>query len=605
MKLSDYIIQFLEQKGVKDLFMISGGLSMHLNDSVGKSKKIKYYCTFHEQAAAIACEGYSKITGKMGVCVVTGGPGGSNTITGVVGLWQDSVPTLFLSGQVRTELLSTGTKLRQLGEQELDIVELVRPITKYAVTVTDPSLIRYHLEKAVYLATTGRPGPVWLDIPLDIQAAQINENKLKSFQTTEILPERDTSELKKNIKDVITMIQQSKRPVILAGNGIRIGGAYKEFQRLVAKLKIPIVTAAGANDLMYSDHNLYFGNPGLFGDRAANFVIQNADLVLGLGARFNFKTISFNYKTFARESKVIAIDIDRHELDKKSIRPYLKVQADAKEFIEEMLNKTKYTKIVSFDWWIARCIEWKQSFPRLLKEYTKNGDKYVNPYYFVHILSSFFKPGDIVVTCNGITALTTLLMADLKKNQRLIANIGCGGLGYDLPAAIGACIANKRHDVYLTVGDGSLQFNIQELQTIVTYKLPIKIFVYNNDGYLSIRNTQKSYFNSHFVASDSQTGVLCPDLVKIAKAYGIPAVVIFNHKELATKLKKVIRTKGPVICILQMAKMIEIIPKMGSKVLPDGRMVSRPMEEMYPYLSEKEMEKQMIIKPVSYKNSES
>jgi len=601
MKVSDYVVKFLEEQGVSDVFMISGGLAMHLNDSIGKSKKMKYYCTHHEQAAAIAVEGYAKVTGKMAVCMVTAGPGSSNAVTGVVGQWQDSIPALYISGQVRTEILTPeDSKLRQYGEQELNIVEVVKSITKYAVSVKDPLTIRYHLEKSMHLATSGRPGPVWIEIPLDVQASLVDEKELKGFNPSEVMIAKDSRILRKNVKKTIELIKKSHRPVILAGNGIRIAGAYNDFLKLVELLQIPVLTASCANDLMYATSPFYFGNPGLIGDRAANFIIQNCDLVIGIGARFNFKTISFNYKAFAREAKVVAVDIDKNELNKKSINPQLKINADAKDFIRELLDEGKKEKLPNWGSWIDKCKTWLKTFDRNLPQYKKNGDKFVNPYYFMSVLSTFFKEEDIVVTCNGITALTTFLMADLKKNQRLIANIGCGGLGYDLPAAIGACIGNGKKEVTLTVGDGSLQFNIQELQTVVNYNLPIKIFVYDNKGYLSIRTTQEGFFKSHFVASDGKTGVICPDMEKIAKAYGIPFVSIKNHIELKQKIKKVYSIKGPVICNLNMAEMIEIIPKMGSEILPDGKMVSKPMEDMYPYLSREEFNKNMIIKPLSY-----
>ena len=341
MKLSDYIVKFLEDYGTKDIFMISGGLAMHLNDSFGKSKKIKYYCNFHEQASAIVAEGYSKVTGKLGVCVVTAGPGASNTITGVVSQWQDSVHALYISGQVRTEISADGTNLRQLGEQELNIIPIVSSITKYAVSIKDPNTVRYHLEKAIYLATSGRPGPVWIEVPLDIQAAQIDEKKLKKFNRPNLDTLKNKSLLKKSVLETLKLLEKSKRPVILAGSGIRIAGAYKEFLKVIDLLGIPVLTASCANDLVYTDHKLYFGNPGLIGDRAANFVIQNSDLVLGIGSRFNLKTISFNYKAFAREAKIIVVDIDKEELNKKTIKPNLKIEADAKDFIQELIIQAK------------------------------------------------------------------------------------------------------------------------------------------------------------------------------------------------------------------------------------------------------------------------
>lgn len=602
-KLSDYVVKFLENNNIKDVFMISGGLAIHLVDSIGRSKKINYYCNFHEQASAMAAEGYAKLKQNLAVCIVTGGPGGSNTITGVVGQWQDSVPVLYISGQVRADFLSKGTKLRQYGEQELNITEIIKPITKYAFLVTDPNTIRYHLEKAVYLATSERPGPVWIDIPLDVQNAKIDESKLTGFSDLELKKNNNTHDnLKKQISNVLKILKESNRPVILAGNGIRSSKAHKVFFKLVNRLKIPVLTASCANDLMYQSHKLYFGNPGLVGDRAANFVVQNSDLLLCIGTRLNLKTISFNYKSFARESKIIMVDIDKSELSKKTINPYLKIQSDANVFIQGLLSKTLNCKIKKFDKWISKCEEWKKKYPKLIPKYKENGDKYVNPYFFIHILSNFFKEGDIVVSCNGIASIATLLMSSLKKNQRMILNVGCGAMGYDLPAAIGACIANKKKNIMLTVGDGSIQFNIQELQTIVNYKLPIKIFVFNNNGYASIRNTQNNFFKGHYVASDKKSGVFCPDMKKIAKAYGISFIQINNHTDISNKIKKTLSVKGPVICNINMSYNAEILPRIGSVILPDGRMVSKPLEDMYPYLPSRELKKNMIIKPWSYDN---
>ena len=604
MKLSDYIVKFLENGGVKDAFLISGGLAMHLDDSFGKSKKIKYYSNFHEQASAMAAEGYAKVKNDIAVCVVTAGPGSSNAITGVVGQWQDSVPVLYISGQVRTEFLSASKKVRQYGEQELNIIDIVKPITKYAVSIREPNTIRYHLQKAVFLAKNGRPGPVWIEVPLDIQAVEINEKDLKKFDKSELDLPNLSKDLKKQISLVEQLLNKAKRPVILAGNGIRIAGGHKEFLQLADLLQIPVVVASCANDIMYASHKLYFGAPGLIGDRAANFAIQNSDLVLSIGSRLNFKTISFNYKSFAREAKLVVVDIDKNELQKKSIRPTLKINADAKLFIAELMKRKKREKAKSYEEWIEKCNYWKSKFNKFLPQYLINKDKHVNPYYFIHVLSGFFKENDIVVTCNGITAVATFLMADLKKGQRLIANIGTGSMGYDLPAAIGACIGNDKKPVILTVGDGSIQFNIQELQTIVNYNLPIKIFVFDNKGYLSIRTTQKGFFNGRFTASDNRTGVTCPDMEKIAKAYGIPSLRIKNDKDLRSKIRRTLKTKGPVICVINMPEEMEVIPKMGSKILSDGKMISRPMEDMYPYQDREDFKKDMIIKPVTYEGED-
>lgn len=574
---------------------------MHLNDSFGRSKKIKYYCTFHEQAAAMAAEAYSKITGKLGVCVVTGGPGGSNSLTGIVCQWQDSVPALYISGQVRTEISAEGSDLRQLGEQELNITDIVKPVTKYAVRITDPQSIRYHLEKAIYLATTGRPGPVWIDVPLDIQAHQIEEKSMVKFDPEELETNRTTSKsISDSINEILKLLQKSNRPVILAGNGIRISGAYKSFLKLVNILKIPVLTASCANDLMYEEYPLYFGNPGIIGDRTANFIIQNSDLVLSIGARLNFKTTGFNYQAFAREAKIIFVNIDANELNKKTVNPYMKVEADAKVFIEELIQQSEKSKLPEYDVWVTKCKRWTTLFPKILPQYLKDGDKYVNPYFFMHTLSSYFKEGDILTTCSGVTSATAFLMARLKKNQRFLANIGCGPMGYELPSGIGASIASGKKPVIVIVGDGSLQFNIHELQTLITYELPLKIFVYDNKGYLSIRNTQKKFAGQRFFASDANSGVVIPNLSKIAYAYGMHFIEIKNHNDLHRGIKKVLEHKGPVLCRVNMAPSVEIIPRIGSEVLPDGSMISKPLEDMYPYLPREIFFKNMIAKPLSY-----
>jgi len=600
MKLSDYIVKELEHYGIDTAFLISGGLAMHIDDSFGQSKKITTYTNFHEQASAMAAEGYAKVTGIPAVVVVTGGPGGSNTITGIVGQWQDSVPAIYIVGQVRTELIAPSKQLRQYGEQELHLVPLVSSITKYAVEITDPATIKYHLQKALWEATTGRPGPVVLEIPLDIQAAEITPDALPSFKAPVHLDYKDDKKLNKAIDQMLTLLKKAKRPVLIAGSGIRIAQSHPSFMKLVKALQIPVVTASCANDNMYADHPLYFGNPGLIGDRASNFVIQNADFVLSIGARLNFKTISFNYKAFAREAELVVVDIDPAELQKKSISPVLKIHADAKDFITQTLLSLKKVHLPDVQPWVNQCNHWKEKFPRLLPEYEQCGKTHVNSYYFVHTLSKHFNEGDIVVSCNGVTALATFLMADLKKNQRLIANIGCGSMGYDLPAAIGACIGNKKRPVILTVGDGSIQFNIQELQTIITYNLPIKIFLFDNKGYMSIRNTQRGYFKNRFTASDNTTGVICPDMTKIARAYGIKTVKIANHRQLRSGIRKTLSMEGPVLCVLNIPETIDIIPKTGSFILPDGSMVSRPMEDLFPYLEREDFEKEMIIKPVTY-----
>ena len=598
MKVSDYIVSFFEKFGIKDVFMISGGLAMHLNDSFGKSKKIRYYCNFHEQASAMAAEGYARYNNNLAVCVVTGGPGGSNCVTGVVGQWQDSVPVLYLSGQVKQELLCE-KGMRQLGEQELSIIPIISSITKYAVQITDPKTIRYHLEKAVYLALSGRPGPVWLDIPLDIQAAEINEKEIVGYEREAVLSD-SKADIEEKIKKSIEYLKESKRPVILVGRGARIANALDAVHRISRKYTIPVLPAWCSNDTVYKTFPNYFGNPGLTCDRAANFIIQNADVVLSLGSRLNLKTVSFNYKTFAREAILIAVDIDKYELSKKTIHPDIAIWANVKDVVDPL---EKYMHgFAANKWypWKETCRQWKKRYDKHLPAYQKKGNVYVNPYHFVSAFSEESKNIKSIVSCNSVAAVSSLLMIDLWKGQRFIINSGCGAMGYDLPAAIGVTIASGRKDTALFVGDGSIMFNIQELQTIAYYKLPIKIFIFNNKGYLSIRNTQKTFFGGHIVAADKNSGVACPDFKKIAKAFALPYFEIRNHKKMNAAIRNILQKKGPVICDLHMSYDLELIPRVVSKMFSDGKMYSLPMEDLYPFLDREEFRKNMLIKPILY-----
>jgi len=592
-KVSDYIFRFLAAKDIKYLFMLCGGGAMHLNDSVGRNSKISYVCTLHEQAAAIAAEAYSRITGNLGVAVVTSGPGGTNTITGVAGAWVDSIPVLIISGQVKTETtVINKPKLRQLGDQEINIVDIVEPVTKYAVMITDKDKIKYHLQKAVYLATHGRPGPVWIDVPLDIQAAYVDESSLEEYDYSDGIVGLDSK-----IDVVTNLLSGSERPVIIVGNGVRLAKAVEEFRILVERLKIPIIATFAGYDIIPSTNQYYFGRYGTVGQRAANFVVQNSDLLLAIGSRLNIRAISYNYKVFAREATKIVVDIDSAELEKPTLKVDVPIRQDAKSFIADLLNNGDNNAIGSKDQWLKKCMEYKAKYPNITPE-RKRVKEFVDSYYFFKKLSALSRDGTIFAFGNGAACVSSYQSFDVKPNQRVLINSGYASMGYGLPMAIGACFANDEKEVVCVTGDGSIQLNIQELETIVFHKLPIKIFVLNNQGYISIRNTQKAFFNGHFVGSNKESGLSLPDIVNIAKAYGIETLTIRNHEELETQLDKVLSYPKAILCEVKLDPEEKTYPKLSSQMKEDGKMVSKPLEDLYPFLDRDEFRENMIIRPL-------
>jgi len=596
-KLSDYVVSFLKDKGVKHIFMVTGGGAMHLNDSIGKEKSIKFVCNHHEQACAMAAESYARIKNEVGVCQVTTGPGGTNTITGLIGGWLDSVPMLFISGQVKTSTsLYKVPGIRQFGVQEIDIVEMVKSVTKYAVTIWNPNDIRYHLEKAWFLAKNGRPGPVWIDIPQDIQAAMIEPLKLKGYKAEYNLNKFDLSEVDRQINEIMKLIDKAKRPIIIAGFGIRLGSSCDKFYEFINKIKIPIVTSLSSHDLMWEKHPLYAGRFGLYGNRSGNFAVQNSDLVIVFGCRMSIWEVGYDYDSFAREAKKVMVDIDKKELEKPSFIPDIKVNCDINSFLLKINQKINSEKIPSFSLWINQCKFWQKKYPVTLPEYNKE-KKYINYYYFIDKLSSVLKKNTNIITGNGTAFTGTCQAIKLKQGQRLAINIGCASMGYDLPAAIGAYFSDPKKNIVLITGDGSIQMNIQELQTIVHHKIPVKIFLINNDGYLAIRTTQNNFFN-RLCGTDKTNGVSFPDMQKIAKAYGIPSIRIENKIDLEKKIKKVLAEKGPYLCEIMMPPNQELIPKIKSKVDSNGMLHSSPLEDMYPFLPKKELLKNLFVKPL-------
>ena len=592
-KLSDYVVSFIAKLGVKHIFMLSGGGAMHLVDSVGRNRNIKYICTLHEQAAAIAAEAYSRLTNNLGVVIVTSGPGGTNTITGVIGAWLDSIPMLIISGQVKTETtIIRNPGARQLGDQEINIVDIVRPITKYAVMVIDKNKIKYHLQKAIYLSKSGRPGPAWIDIPLNVQSAYINESNLEEYDYSD-----EAVGLNSKTDIVISLLKKSERPVIIAGNGIRLSKAVEEFRSLIEKLKIPVIGTFTGYDIVPSTSSYYFGRYGTIGQRAGNFVVQNSDLILAIGARLNIRAISYNYKAFAREAIKIVVDIDVAEFKKPTLKVDVPIHQDAKRFIIDLLKNIENRNIGSKDSWIKKCLEYKMKYPNITPE-RENVKNFVDSYYFFKKLSGLAKDGAIFVFGNGTACVSSYQSLDIKSNQRVIVNSGCASMGYGLPAAIGACFANNKKEVICVTGDGSIQMNIQELQTIVYHKLPIKIFVLNNQGYISIRNTQNAFFNGFFVGSNEESGTSLPDMIKIAKAYGLKTLVIRNNAELETQIKKALSCSETILCEVKLSPEEKMYPKLSSEKKENGTMVSKSLEDMYPFLPREEFLENMIIKPL-------
>jgi len=596
-KLSDYVFSFIADLGVKHVFAVCGGGAMHLVDSLGRNENLMYVATHHEQAASMAAEGYSRISGKPGVALVTSGPGGTNTITGLYGAWIDSIPIIFISGQVTTDTLIGETGLRQFGIQEADIVNLVKPITKYAITVRDPKLIKYHLQKALYLATTGRPGPVWIDIPLDIQSKLVNINELTAFNLDEIKQEDKTQLLKVRIGKCINMLKKAKRPVLIIGYGIRLAKGEKEFLQLVEKLRIPVISSWTGTDLIDYDHELYVGRSGIMGDRAGNFTVQNSDLLLIIGSRMSIPQVGYNYTVFAREAKKIVIDIDDKELRKTTIKIDLPINADAKKFMVELLRQLEEQGVkIKVNDWIQRCKHWKAKYPVVLPEYKDNKEA-VNSFYFIEVLSKRLDKRAVVVTDVGTSFTCTMQSFKVKFGQRLFTSSGHSPMGFGLPGSVGACFAMGKKKTICITGDGGLQMNIQELQTIVHNNLPIIIFVLNNGGYLTIKLMQQNHFGQ-YVGSEKDSGLSLPDTIKIANAYGIKAERIANHDELHAKIDSVLAQPGPFICEIMMPENQPLLPRVSSIKKPDGAVVSRPLEDMYPFLSREEFLENMVVKPI-------
>ncbi len=635
MKVSDYIAQTLVEHGITQVFTVTGGGAMHLNDALGHQKGMHCLYQHHEQACAIAAESYARIHNKLALLCVTTGPGGTNAITGVVGGWLDSIPMLVLSGQVRYDTTArwSGVGIRAMGDQEFDIVKAVGCMTKYSEMVIDPMRIRYCLEKAIYLACSGRPGPTWLDIPLDVQGAYIEKEELIGFDSEEYEAGIEGQKLPKKVSDeiarkILDKIRHASRPVFNAGNGIRIAGAYPVFERVVKKLGIPVVTGWNSQDLMCDEDPFYVGRAGGMGDRAGNFAIQNSDLVFSVGSRLSIRQVGYDYKTWAREAYTIINDIDSEELKKPSLHVDMAVHADAKDLLEALERVMDYDeKIIegqkqidgdgtqesnnSFPifkggkglegmTWVETCQMWKEKYPVVQpKHLVKDESKEANVYALIKELSSKLSEGQITVVGNGSACVVGGHAYIIKKGQRFITNSAIASMGYDLPAAIGVYMADKSQDIILLTGDGSIQMNLQELQTIIHHKMPIKIFLINNGGYHSIRQTQKNFFGEPLVGIGVDSGDLSfPSMEKLAWAYGYPYISARHNGELKRAIEETLTVQGPAICEVFVTTDQNFEPKSSAKRLEDGSLVSSPLEDLSPFLPEEEMNKNMLISRV-------
>jgi acetolactate synthase-1/2/3 large subunit len=630
MKLSDYVMRFIAAEGVRHVFLVTGGGAMHLNASLAQCPGLEAVCNSHEQASAMAAENYAKATNNLGVALVTTGPGGTNALTGVTGAWLDSTPVLVVSGQVKRPdrmFAPDGTPLgmRQLGVQEVDIVSIVKPVTKYAVTVLDPSSIRYHLEKAVWLARNGRPGPVWIDIPLDVQASPIDENNLAAFDPAEFAPASallvraaETGalnepgpegapqgssafrpcDLAEKVRETIDALSGAQRPLILVGNGVRLAHAEDDFRRLFARLGVPVEATWCAADIISSEDPLFVGRPGSLASRGANFALQNCDFLLIVGARMDFAITGYAPERLARAAHKVMVDIDPAEIRKLAPFIQTEIPADAGEFLREMLRQIDAVRPKDRTCWNKRCADWKTHYPVVLPEHRESNGR-VSIFNLAEVIGQETSPEDIMISGSSGSGIEIFLFAcPTRTGQRIYHMAGLGSMGCGIPTSIGACLAGGRRRAVCVDGDGGFQFNIQELATVRQLDLPIKFFVLNNGGYASIRASQTAFFGSPQLGCDEHTGLMVPPLEKLAGAYGIPFVRIATQERLRAQVREVLEIPGPVLCDVEVIPDEPRVPRLSSMQRPDGSLVSKPLEDLFPFLDRQEFLANMIVAPV-------
>lgn len=610
-RVADLIARLLVENGIQDVFMLTGGGAMHLNDALGRERGLRKIFTHHEQAAAIAAESYCRLSGRPAAVNVTTGPGGVNALNGVYGAYTDSIAMVVVSGQVKRETCAPNypLPLRQLGDQEVDIVAMAKPITKYAVVLNDPLDARKVVEKAIHLSRRGRPGPVWIDVPIDVQAAPVDPDQLEGYDPasdTDHAGEADNNAaelgllkgdaLNAEVAALLAELHAAERPIVMAGAGVRISGEHARFLEFVESRGIPVATCWNAHDVLPDAHPLYVGRPGTVGDRGGNFSVQSADYVLVLGSRLNIRQISYNWGSFARGAKIAMVEIDRTELEKPTLSLHRPVHADLADFFAA----AKAIGVPADDHararraWLAHCRDRCARYPVVLPEY-RTSEGLINPYVFTAELFDLLEEGEVIVAGDGTACVTTFQAARIKAGQRLYTNSGCASMGYDLPAAIGAHYAGDAKRIICLAGDGSIMMNLQELQTIVGNKLPVKIFVLNNDGYHSIRQSQQNHFPDGIVGCGPDSGLTFPDFCRLAEGFGIAARSVDNHAGLAAAIKATLDAEGPQICEIRIDKAQEFAPKLSSRRLEDGTMVSPSLEDLSPFLPREELEIAMAM----------
>lgn len=584
-KLSDYVLQFLEKQGIRHVFLMTGAALANLVDSFRNVPGIDYVCVQHEQAGAMAAEAYSRVTGNLGAVAATSGPGATNLITGICCAYFDSIPLICLTGQVNTYESKGNRQVRQVGFQETDIVSIVKPVTKYAKLVADPKQIKFELEKAVYLAKSGRPGPVLLDLPMDVQRAEIEVDSLAGFKpAAEIKPD-----ISQKINQVLSLIKNAKRPMVLLGAGVKLAKAQKEAKEFIEKLNLPFTLSWGGIDIIGHDHPLFAGTFGVSASRFGNFAVQNSDLLLAVGSRLDTRQTGGRPETFAREAKKIIIDIDPAEIHKnRGLTADIAIEADAKHFFQAINQRLENFEKTEIDGWVKKIRAWKEKYPICLPEYKDQKEK-VNIYYFMDVLSDLAKNDDIIITDTGSNLTWTLQGFKVKDGQKLFSAFGNSPMGYSFPASIGASLALNKKPIICVIGDGGMQINIQDLMTVAYHKLPIKIFVIENEAYGLIKQFQDVWFESRYEATCPEKGVGMPDFVKVARAYGLEATVIENHEGLREKIRNILVFPGPILVSVKVRGDEKVVPKLE---------FGKPIEDASPLLGREEFKQNMIIKPL-------
>src|SRR3989344_9114120 len=596
MNVADFIFKYFGERGVSEVFTITGGHAMFLNDAVAKNKQFHYTCPHHEQAATMAAEAYSRVANKPAIAMVTAGPGAVNALNGVVGAWVDSSPMIVISGQSNLSIVQYAEKTdtRQFGVQGISIRKMVTPVTKYFVTVDDPARAGEYLAEAWKQVTTGRPGPVWIEVPVDMQRSEVPQSVIDACSVSaeaEVKPAEISPDLMKKVVEVYERIAKAKRPLFIFGQGVRLSGGIPAFEAVIKKIKIPLLTSRLGLDIITSDHPLYIGRPGTYGERSANFAVQNADLIIAVGSRLTVSLTGYNVKDFGRNAEKIIIDIDQKELDKPDLNIVLPVLADAKEFLTQFAKYAESKPEIERPEWLAICKNWQKKYPVVLPSY--KDEKPVNSYYFTDRLSELTPPGANILVDTGSCFHVAAQTWKIKKDQRFLTTGGISTMGYWV-AGIGSCIAAGRKPTIVITGDGSLQMNLQELATVKTNNLPLKIFIFNNNGYLLMRLMQSNFMDKRFMGESPATGLWCPDALKIADTYGIRGIRIDSVEGIEEKITEALDCPGPVICDVMMPEWQILAPRTMSDKLPVGRLVARPYEDMYPFLDREELKRQMV-----------